>query len=97
MQYDVSICNSEVIHLNDPLLILELTELLIRSKNLGDKDISGFGWYVYAEGETQAYPFGLLKALKNKGASQSGTLSEEEIAKAKEFDLSVMNLVPYYF
>ena len=54
------------------------------------------GWFVHAEGETQCYPLALLKAMKNRAASNS-SLSEEDKAKARDMDMTVMNNVPYFF
>lgn len=35
--------------------------------------------------------------MKNKGASAVPKISEEDMVKAKDFDLTVMNNVAYYF
>lgn len=38
-------------------------------------------------------PFGLIKAIKNPNAKE---LAQEDIDKAKNYDLSIMGLVPYH-
>jgi hypothetical protein len=52
VNYDISRCNSEILHLNDPLLIQTLTESLIKTRNLSEQDLFNLGWFVHAEGET---------------------------------------------
>jgi hypothetical protein len=97
VNYDTSRCNSEVLHLNDPLIIQALTDSLIKPRNLSEQDLFNVGWFVHAEGETQSFPFGLLKAMKNRQATSATSLSEEDLAKARDFDMTVMNHVPYFF
>ena len=64
--YDTNRCNAEILHLNDLLVIQTLSDTLIKAKGYTETDLSRIGWYVFAEGETQSYPFALLKAMTNK-------------------------------
>jgi hypothetical protein len=75
VKFDLSRCNAEALHLNDPLLIQTLTDQLIKARNLSEDVLLKHGWYVYAEGETQNYPFGLMKAIKNKALGVEEQLS----------------------
>ena len=83
-------------HLNDPTVIYKLTALLIDEKSAKQEFLSSHGWCVYAEGETELYPFALLKALKNEMSDETLTIDEIQ-QRASDFDFSVMAQVPYFF
>jgi len=51
MKLDLSKSNSEVLHLNDPILIQELTNILIKP-SMSEEDLLSNGWYVYCHGDT---------------------------------------------
>ncbi len=95
--YNMNGTNAELLQLNDPEYCVELYEKLIKPHNISDEQLIDIGWLVHmSEGETSQYPFGLLKAMKNQMSSSTG-LSEEDLQKCKDFDLSVMINVPYFF
>jgi hypothetical protein len=77
-------------------MIANLTDSLIRAKKIPEEDLSKVGWFVYAEGETEQYPFALLRAYRNN--SGHAQLNREDLVAAKaNYDFSVMANVPFYF
>ena len=41
-----------MLHINDPILIHKLTQLLIAPFSYKDEDLLTLSWYVYSEGDT---------------------------------------------
>lgn len=80
IEFDVSRCVTEVLHITDPELLFTLSEKILKKLPL-NANLASLAWFVHADGETQQYPFALLKVAKC--AQYSETLSIEEARKLK--------------
>lgn len=71
---------------------MKFSNLFIKPVNYSEESLRTLGWLVYADGDTQDLPFGLLRATKNPNSKE---LTEEDLEQARNFDLSIAELVPY--
>eukprot|EP00347_Sterkiella_histriomuscorum_P015237 403357791 len=89
VELDLSKTNSEILHINDPQVIKDLAEKILDPFNYQDEKLNSLGWLVHCEGETQNYPFALLKVIRNKIFQEWNKESESQ-------QLLTMLNVPYF-